>query len=246
MPNIGGPGENRRKLLATVMESVILYASPVWSEALKVKKFNYMVNKAQRKIALRVIRGYRTMRLDTARVLGRIIPLDLLTKEREQILLGKNPKIERKKTLEEWQKRWETLDNNLWIKLLIPDVSIWYNRRIGQIGYHLSQFFSNHGCFNSFLYRIKKKENSSCSYCGAENDTARHTFFDCENWKHQREMAEQEIKEIFYPESIVEIMIKTEKNWVTIEKWIKNVIQEKEKDERKRQPRSTFHIPSYS
>ncbi|XP_053968389.1 uncharacterized protein LOC128869813 [Anastrepha ludens] len=33
LPNIGGPQGERRKLLSTVVDSIILYAAPVWAEA---------------------------------------------------------------------------------------------------------------------------------------------------------------------------------------------------------------------
>lgn len=32
MPNLRGPGERKRKLFATVVTSVVLYAAPVWGE----------------------------------------------------------------------------------------------------------------------------------------------------------------------------------------------------------------------
>jgi hypothetical protein len=32
MPNIKGPGQWKRRLLATVVESQLLYAAPVWAD----------------------------------------------------------------------------------------------------------------------------------------------------------------------------------------------------------------------
>ena len=73
--------------------------------------------------------GYRTIGVEPARVLARMIPLDLLVQEKERKLKEKknNNKENRKQTLTEWQK------NQNWTKILIPKVEKWYQTKHGDI-----------------------------------------------------------------------------------------------------------------
>lgn len=86
MPNIGEPTAVKKKLLATVVESHLLYAAPAWSRqaaAYNVNKKAFM--KAQRTIALRTCRVYRTASGEAAILLADINPGDLLVEERTAV-----------------------------------------------------------------------------------------------------------------------------------------------------------------
>jgi hypothetical protein len=62
MPNIKGPGQWKRRLLATVVESQLLYAAPVWADTVSASSRTVrLLLRPQRVIALRVIRAYRTV-----------------------------------------------------------------------------------------------------------------------------------------------------------------------------------------
>ena len=39
MPNIGGPRQTRRKLLASVVTSILTYGIAIWAEAVKIEKY---------------------------------------------------------------------------------------------------------------------------------------------------------------------------------------------------------------
>jgi hypothetical protein len=39
MPNVGGPKASSRKIMASVVNSIVLYTAPVWCQALKYKKW---------------------------------------------------------------------------------------------------------------------------------------------------------------------------------------------------------------
>ena len=39
MPRVGGPSSSKRRVLATVVQSVILYGAPAWEVALKYQKY---------------------------------------------------------------------------------------------------------------------------------------------------------------------------------------------------------------
>lgn len=61
MPNTKGPRSGRRKLLVTVIHSVILYAAPIWSGCLRYKKYKEMIQQMQRMVMIRAARAYRTV-----------------------------------------------------------------------------------------------------------------------------------------------------------------------------------------
>jgi hypothetical protein len=82
MPNTGGPMAKNRKLLASVVQSKLLYAAPVWAESgTKTAKNRQVLLRAQRITALRIIRAYRTVSDQAALLLAGIPPGHLLANE---------------------------------------------------------------------------------------------------------------------------------------------------------------------
>ena len=84
MPNIGGPREAKRRLVASVVHTKLLYAAPVWASALS----NHVIQKkqfsAQRGAALRIVSAYRTVLTSAVLILASVLPIDLLAKERQE------------------------------------------------------------------------------------------------------------------------------------------------------------------
>lgn len=79
MPNMRGPGEHKRRLYMTTILSVVLYASPVWAESFGLRAaYRRRLAALQRLLALRVVRGYRTISFVAATLLARTPPLTLL------------------------------------------------------------------------------------------------------------------------------------------------------------------------
>nr|XP_012217204.1 PREDICTED: uncharacterized protein LOC105669043 [Linepithema humile] len=60
------------------------------------------------------------------------------------------------------------------------------NRKHGWITYHMTQFLTGHGCFNVFLYKIKKSATPECYECTNELDTAQHNLQFCKAWSVER------------------------------------------------------------
>lgn len=85
MPNIGGPGEFKRRILYHVAQSVILYGAPIWRDAMGVNTYKNILTSIQRKMTLRVIRAYRTVSAAAAAVLSSIPPIHLIVDERGRI-----------------------------------------------------------------------------------------------------------------------------------------------------------------
>lgn len=60
MPNLRGPSEKKRRLYASVVESVALYGAPVWAEALLESREAIRIMRGiQRPVVNRVCSAYR-------------------------------------------------------------------------------------------------------------------------------------------------------------------------------------------
>ena len=122
MPKIGGPREAKRRLVASVVLSRLLYATPVWENALQ----NHAIQRelsSQRSVAMRIVSAYRTVTRSAVLVLASVPPIDILVEERQETFQHHKEltctdlqKIDRAKEairkdgrhrlVEKWQTRW--------------------------------------------------------------------------------------------------------------------------------------------
>lgn len=84
LPNVGGAKQNKRKLLATVVNNQLLYAAPIWAGALTLANNVEALEGPQRKIALRCIMAYRTVSTAAALVVSGMIPAHLAALESQK------------------------------------------------------------------------------------------------------------------------------------------------------------------
>lgn len=233
MPNIGGPKEGKRRVLCSVVHSILLYAAPIWYETLSIKKNLMMLQKTQRKIALRVISAYKTVSTEATLVIASIIPFHLLARERDTVHRsgeGKNVAANeaRQKSLEDWQTEWENCSKAAWTRRLIKRIEPWVRRKHGSTDYFLTQFLTGHGRFAAYTKKIGITPEDTCYYCGVE-DTPEHTIFECPKWVEER----HHLRGI-NPDNVVEEMLKSKANWENIKKPITNIVMKKEKEEYQR------------
>lgn len=81
--------------------------------------------------------------------------------------------------MEKWNHRWQENDGKTgWTKRLTRNIENWQNRKHGQTNYFITQFLTGHGCFGTYLNRIKEAERDSCIYYG-EMDNAEHAIIEC-------------------------------------------------------------------
>ena len=78
MPNIGGPREAKRRLVASVVNSKLLYAGPIWKSALNNHAILKKLFSAQRGVVMRIVLAYRTVPTSAVLVLAGVPPIDLL------------------------------------------------------------------------------------------------------------------------------------------------------------------------
>ena len=235
LPKTHGPEEGKRRILGHVAQSVVLYGVEAWYKALEVQKYRLIIERLQRRICLLINRGYRTIGLESARVISGVIPFKILVEER---LRGqnKNKKENRDVTLNDWQKQWSEYTGSGWTKMIINNIKTWVERKHGGSSYHITQFLSGHGCFMKYLYAIKKVQTPYCLYCEEEEEnTAEHTFFRCHFWKIFHERANKKIKCEITTENVMDKMVETEENWKIIKSWIEEVLKRKEEDQRRKE-----------
>uniref|UniRef100_A0ABD2WZY3 Reverse transcriptase domain-containing protein n=1 Tax=Trichogramma kaykai TaxID=54128 RepID=A0ABD2WZY3_9HYME len=85
MPNIGGPRSSRRRLYASVVDSILLYGAPAWSEVAKKQSYARWAASIHRRACLRVICCFCSISHEATYVLANIPPLTLLIDERSRL-----------------------------------------------------------------------------------------------------------------------------------------------------------------
>lgn len=89
MPNIGGPTNKKRNLLVTTVHSMMLYGTEMWHSALQMEKYSFLMEKAERKLLLRVTSSYRTVSTKALQVISGIVPIHLFADEKRKNLRKK-------------------------------------------------------------------------------------------------------------------------------------------------------------
>jgi hypothetical protein len=235
MPNVGGPKSSRRKLLHGVVHSTLLYGAPIWARSLEKEHHRKKMAAVQRRSALRVISGYRTISEEAALVLASSPPIDLLALERQAVYeKGKGPQ-HRIKTMTEWQSRWSSATAGRWTNRLIGDLGPWCSRKHGDLNFRLTQLLSGHGCFGSFLHRIGKEATEACWHCDSDKDDAEHTLLLCPAWAAQRESLMTTVgANRLDVDMVVPSMLQNEETWQAWGAFASGVLGTKEEAERER------------
>ena len=78
MPNIGSPREAKRRLVAKVVNSKLLYAAIIWASALNNHAIQKKLFSAQRGVVLKIVSAYRTVSTSVVLVLASFRPIDIL------------------------------------------------------------------------------------------------------------------------------------------------------------------------
>jgi len=236
MSNTGGPTASKRKLLMTVTESILLYGSEIWGEAVSKESHRKALCAVQRTAALRVASSYRTASQAAVLVISGTIPIDLLVLERRRIWLHKDDTVNRptkeeirSETIQTWQERWQNERYGRWTARLIPELNSWINRNFGEVNYYITQFLTGHGYFRKYLNRIGKAESPDCIYGDSDADDAEHTFFKCQKWTHKRAELERSIGPLTVENAIPKMLV-SENNWNSIARYVESVLRLKKRD----------------
>ncbi|CAB0044424.1 unnamed protein product, partial [Trichogramma brassicae] len=189
MPNIGGPRSSRHRLYASVVDSILLYGAPAWSEAAKTHDYVRRAASIHRRACLRVICGFCSISHEASYVLASIPSLKLLIDERSRLYHCRLENVgseERARTIEKWQSQWARSTKGRWTHRLIPNIIPWIERRHGEVNYHLTQLLTGHGCFRSYLCRTNNDTSDRCPACPLAVEDAEHVIFYCPRFAEER------------------------------------------------------------
>lgn len=218
LPNTGGPRQGRRLLLAKVVTSAILYAAPIWAEALNVQTNRRKLAATYRLSALRAISGFRTISDEAACVLAGMMPIDILADEnRRSYVRSKHiartewktmKDEERVVSLARWQTRWDASSKGRWTHRLIPSLETWLQKKHGECSYQLTQFLSGHGGYRGYLHKFGHDSSPLCPTCPSVEDTE-HAIFHCGRFQNERTFSAT-------PGDVIDYMLQSEQNWCEV------------------------------
>lgn len=229
MRNVGGPVGTKRRVLMSVVHSVLLFGCETWAEALKKKNLRGKMATVQRRGALRIASAYRTVSEPAVLVVAGVIPIDLLAFERKQIFDGDgalNRAEARERTMEDWRNRWESDERGRWTARLIGDLREWVEREHGEVDFYLTQLLTGHGCFGAYLHKMRKLASPECQYGDSDFDDVLHTFFHCVRWEADRRDLETAVGPIS-PDTLVHRMLSSPESWNAVSAFSRRVLKEK-------------------
>lgn len=96
---------------------------------------------------------------------------------------------------------------------------------------------SGHGCFRTYLYKIKYEDSPKCQICSGLEEDAEHVFFACPRFNTYREALEAITGDNITPENIVPSMLSSEEVWEAAGSFATGVIKELRREEQKRKKR---------
>ena len=239
LPNIGGPQGEKRRLISTVIDSIILYAAPIWANA----KHTHMqhVLRTQRRSALRVACAYSTVSDDAVCVIASKTPIDIRAKELSRLYnaQGVRPSpeqkaAEREQSIREWQLRWEASSKGRWTYALIPCIEKWVTRSHGEVDYHLTQILSGHGCFLQYLHRFKLADSPFCPACPNDPESAEHVVFVCNRFAEERRLLEEAIGHPATVNNFTNEMCSSPAKWNAVKSFARSVMMKLQNIEKER------------
>lgn len=240
MPNLKGPGEVRRRLLAGVVGSVMLYGAPIWSDAAKIKSSARKLESVYRLSAIRVAMAFRTISSDAVCVIAGMCPLTILANERSRKYFRRDEEDTLKAdSIKAWQERWDQSEKGRWTHRLIPDIETWLNRPHGEIDYYLTQFLSGHGCFRAYLFRFGHDGAPECPTCQDREEDVEHVFFHCTRFADGRGKLQKILGVVLSPENMVAHMLEKVENWTAVREFASEVMKELRRLERERNNATT-------
>ncbi|RXF73408.1 reverse transcriptase family protein, partial [Desulfovibrio sp. DS-1] len=258
LPNVGGPGTTTRKLYMGILRSMALYGAPVWSTALH-RHNRTLLCRAQRVLAVRTIRGYRTVSWTASTLLAGDPPwplqADVIAKVRRSrqdalargLVYGQAElQVIRTRETAAMIQSWSVeLENPVagidTVEAVRPQLLRWLSRKRGTLTFRMTQILTGHGCFDKYLCQIAGcLPSPQCRQCGAL-DTALHTLVECAAWAPQRFELETLVGPIESLGDLVQAMLHSDDWWVGAANFCETVVSHKEAAERDRERDGSAH-----
>lgn len=127
LPNLGGAGQKRRKLLSCVVTSKLLYGVPCWEEHMTNIAWKKLES-VYRRIAIKTVCSYKSVSHEAVLVVSSMAPLRLLAKHRSEMYAGEEKRTSGGKLITLWQKNWDRATTGRRTHRLIPNILPWIKR----------------------------------------------------------------------------------------------------------------------
>ena len=146
VPDISGSHQHRRKLLVSVVTSILTNGIAIWGEALQIEKYRRKMAVVNRLSALRVSSAFRTVSDDVVCIIAGLVPIDILAVEWKQLYEQRSSTLEeleeQKKNMEQGspndrKRNWMHLRRG-WTHRLMPQVDNWVIRKYREVNYYLT------------------------------------------------------------------------------------------------------------
>lgn len=231
MPNLRGARASKRRILASVVHSQLLYGAPAWHTAVDSKRLVQRLSRVQRKVNIRVCSAYRTISAEGVAVIAGIPPIELQVKERVEVYNGTARNTAREHLIAKWQQKWDSGRYGRWTWQLIPNIQRWLHKKQGEVDYFLTQALSGHGCFRKYLFERRRADSNICTYC-ENTDDVEHTLFLCSRWEEVRAAFQRNTGKVFNAKNMMDGLTGTETSWKNTYDAIRQIIETKEKESR--------------
>jgi len=204
-------------------------------------------------VALRTCAAYRSVSWDSATLLSRSVPYELLAMERYRIYERWQDARENgeasPETLMNIRIGERAITQRQWVLLisrpgaagrrlrdaLLPHIESWMSRSWGGLTFRITQLLSGHGCFGTFLLRIGRVEVATCTFCVLGDDSPDHTIAECPRWSVERRSLVESLGPDLTLSDIIRKISTSRDAWMAFSKFSEDVMRKKEDAERARQ-----------
>nr|XP_033203056.1 uncharacterized protein LOC117164236 [Bombus vancouverensis nearcticus] len=188
---------------AGVVRSRLLYGAPIWAEGLMTNRRSLLaVRRLHRTVAIRVVRGSRTISAAAAAVLNGFPPSELQALKCREIYLhtrglsggvgpvGADVRVRaRRALLDRWRDSLDTKAGAPGISVLravLPNWDAWLDGGGPPLTHRVTQVLTGHGCFAEYLHRIGKEATARCHHCDGSVHSAQHRLEYSPAWARPR------------------------------------------------------------
>ncbi|XP_029162457.1 uncharacterized protein LOC114934025 [Nylanderia fulva] len=210
-----------------------------------------LLSESQRRLAIRIARGYRTIPEEAACVLSgwtllaeaykALYKIKRELQEREIKLSPKELEIAkgqaRENAIEVWRDKLTRPRAGIrTIEAIQPVLGEWLNRPHGSLSYRVVQVLTGHGCFGEYLHnKTGREKTTKCHHCDDRMDTAQHTIEFCPAWEDQRRELRGVIGQGLSLREVVKAMLESKKKWKAVATFCEEVLTRKKMAKRERE-----------
>jgi len=203
-------------------------------------------------IALRTCPAYRSVSWDSATLLSRQVPLELLATERARVYrrwrdARDNGEIT-PDVLKDIRIGERVITQHQWVLLLtrpgaagirlrdaiLPNMESWMTRSWRGLTFRITQLLTGHESFGTFLLRIGKVDSALCLFCGLGYDSSEHTLAECPQWFDERCALMGAIGPNLSLANVIKEISTNRGSWLAFSKYAEDVMRQKEDAERAR------------